>query len=724
MGTFSQVNSLQLPYCPASREKDRLINEIGGMSGMNAEIYILEHKWSRQEGLIDKRIFAIVAGTGAGKSTAMIYGLYKSLLLRRRGKKSILCTQPRVSLAATQPYNVARLFKDMHVGEELGYLTGSGGKIYARSDKSVVYCTTRILENYLLSFDPDKFGSHYPIIVIDEAHDQSIEMLTALRTAQQYVAKYHNQPWCPLFIITSATIDPLAYISYFGADPSSPYNTAFIAGYKEHAIEERYLELDQIAKVDGDAQILAIEETCKMVDMIAREQRTHTDILVFWTSSKEIKRFFDSLKIELEKRFSNRISSIQIASSYAEEEEPIVGGSDTVAIEEKWHVLCLPYTRFEVTNRAQSYELTYREHRPLEIKIVGATNTIEVGATLPNLYVAIDFARQLTRVAFPLMGREEMLSIPISEPIRIQRKGRVGRTGDGLYIGLYDIETKEHMMPSSPPSTLIGTSIPSSIYTMLIAKTLAQFKEMNGDPLIVGKLLGLKRIGCQLPVTDIVKQIQLLTPISMDSCIYVMAKLASLSLIDWNGSLTLLGLQTMMYRNLSLGEMFLRARLMNEMIHPVEIELFCRTVSDSLSRAEVTSDVDWKSVVMRFYPHATITYKDKPPMREDVIGIFRIVLSCFEKITNGSLDFGPSQHPKWGFFNNGEAKGVIYGALDAYPLHDTEGAFYAPLFADMNENQRSHLLASCNHALREATDRLFGRKVDLSSEETETKVLS
>lgn len=777
------------------------MNEIGGMTGIDAEVYILDRKWSRQEGLIDKRIFTIVAGTGAGKSTYMVYGLYKKMLLRRRGKKSILCTQPRVSLAMTQPYNVAHLFKDIHIGEEIGYVTGTGGKVFAREDKTIIYCTTRILENYILSLDPESFGSRYPIIVIDEAHDQSIEMLTALRTVQQFVIKFFNKPWCPLFIIASATIDPLAYVSYFKADPASPYNSAFVAGKSDYSLEERYLSSDQIEKAEGDSVTLAVEETRKIVEAIIKpteKPMTHTDILVFWTSGKEINRFFVALKSELESKLGQYLLSSPVSSSFAtvEEAEPLPlslaasstpssvstsskgntkrnevppiaeddalsktieespkgkGGKDgskgkeesgkgdkgdekkigerakeraEERTEEKWHVLYLPYTRLEVTNRAESYELTYREHRQHEIKIVGATNTIEVGATLSNLYAVIDCARQLTRISFPLMGREVMMSIPISEISRVQRRGRAGRTGNGIYIGLYDQDAKDHLMPTSPPSTLIGTSIPSSIYSMLTSKTLAQFKETSGDPLVVGKLLGLKRIGCKLPITDIIKHIQLLTPISMDSSIHVISKLISLGLVGWDGSLTMLGLQVMTYRNMSLGEAFLRAKLTSELIHPVEIELFCRTVSESVSRVEVSLDIDWKPVITRFYPKASFTFKDKPPVREDVIGAFRSILSCFDKVTTGSLDFSIPHHQKWGRFDYGEAKEVIYAALDAYPLRAIDGAFYAPLFSDSDEVGKSRIIAICTQALRETMDRVSGRKIDLPTEEGEVVVIS
>jgi len=797
--TFMQKDSLRLIYAPPSKEKEQLAAELGGKTGLDALIYLLGRKHSRQHDLLDSKFFTIVAGTGAGKSTTMVYGLYKNLILSRYGKKSLLCTQPRINLAIMQPYNLEHLFRDVHVGEELGYLTGSaGGKVYPKKDKSIIYCTTRILENSIKTLGAEKFGQRYPVVVIDEAHDQSIEMLMTLFTVKQYLADHHAKPYCPLFVVTSATIDPLLFIRYFGANAESPYNSAFIAGKSEHPLDERYLSTEVIQAAEEDAVKLAVGEVMKELAVITAASssssspsdgpplpRAQTDILVFWTSATEILRFFKALDaaITIEKTLS--IGTIHIASTLGPaatttttassastgrddtDADDIASETTVLAADRRWNILLLSYTSVVVTAKAESFELVYREQRPFEIKIIGATNAIEAGATLRNLHCVVDSARQLTRVVYPLLGRDVMLSLPISEVARMQRRGRVGRTGPGVYIGLYTEETKKSLLPSPPPSTLVGATLPSSIYNIVSNKTLDAFKETIGNPLVIGKLLGVKQAGCHLPITDIIQQIQLLTPISMDSCIQVMSRLVSLGLVDWDGSLTTLGIQVISFRGMSLGEAFLRSYLLGAIIHPFEVDLLCSTVSEAVSRTEIASEVDWKPIISRFYSKGVFTFKDRPPTREDVMDVIRRVLRCFDAFSaasssstasSSSSSSPPSHHsrwtdmqnliephPKWGRFKIGEARAVIYSALESHSGRVETGTFYAPLSSnedsvasstppstspspshpppprsDVSKGSyhRERVLSAFSSALREVTEKMGGkRKSAMQSED-------
>lgn len=742
MSVFNAVDTLQLAYCPPSREYDHLLGEIMGRKGLDAEAHILELKRKRQTGLIDACIYALVAATGTGKTTTMVYGLLKRMLARRTGKRVLLCTQPRVGLAITQPYNIEQLFPDMKVGRDVGYVTGSGGRIVPTEDKSIIYCTTQILQNYMLTMEPNKFGNHYPLVIIDEAHDSSIEMLTTLQTARRYLRNYHAEVWCPMFIVTSATIDPLVYLRYFGADPDSPYNSALVAGRQIHLITEKYLADEQIKAKEGKAIPLAVEETCAaIVEVLASSKGksetgdpitinpTHTDILVFWTSVGEIARFFDALKKEVSEAFPNIFLTINTEKKCEETttRKRRKKGEDSgdECKEKAWKIVYLSITRVDTVNQSANFQTLYEPQQPFEIKVIGATNVLESGANLPNLAYVIDYARQITPVVFPLAKKEAMLSLPISEFVRIQRRGRIGRTGPGTYVGLYDAEAKKQMFRSPPPSTLIGSNVPASVYTIIITKTLAQYKELAGGPQSLGKILSLKRIGYHLPPTDIMKEIQLLAPVSMDSSIQLMSKLTAMGLIEWDGSLTMIGLQVAAYKGLSIVEAFLRIILINKLIHPMDIELLCAAFSESLSRSELSVGLEWKPTISRFYPQATFSFKDKPPVIRDVMEVFKLVLTYFELISGEMRSTLPSvhleslqqEHKRWETLNTGEIKRAVFDALDNYPVHAAEGAFYETLYVDMPEEGKAVFIEKCEQALIEVDRRIEGRQVEIATEE-------
>ena len=378
----------------------------------------------------------------------------------------------------------------------------------------------------------------------------------------------------------------------------------------------------------------------------------------------------------------------------------------------RWRILLLTYTRLEVLNRAESYELTYRPQRPHEIRIIGATNAIEAGATLGHLLAVIDSGRILTRLTFPLQEKESMVSLPVATVSRIQRRGRVGRTGPGLYIGLYDEETKKAMHTAALPSTLVGSSVPSAVYEIITNKTLRRYQALVGTPGVIGKLLSLKKLGAHLPITDIVGQIQLLYPISVDTCLKTMSRLVDIGLIEWDGSLTLLGMQVSMYRGRSVGEVLLRAFLSNEAVHPFDIELLWKIVYSSLARAELASVVEWRSTMSRYYPYGSFTPKDSPPHVEEVVALVPEVMRVFEAFSSESYDetsVYKFTHPRWGHLNFGEVRETVYAALEAFNTNHEVGAFYVPLFIEKGVPEKEKEITAMIKAIKGVLSALIGR---------------
>ena len=115
------------------------------------------------------QVFILASETGSGKSTQipqlLVYDEYSSGL-------RVACTQPR-RLATTAL--AERVSEEMGVvlGQEVGYQIGGDKKVDQMKKKTrLAYMTEGVLLNRL---DSDKDLSEYACVVIDEAHERTVE---------------------------------------------------------------------------------------------------------------------------------------------------------------------------------------------------------------------------------------------------------------------------------------------------------------------------------------------------------------------------------------------------------------------------------------------------------------------------------------------------------------------------------------------------------------------
>ena len=115
------------------------------------------------------QVFILSSETGSGKSTqvpqALVYDEYASGL-------RVACTQPR-RLAATSLASRVALEMGVALGEEVGYQIG-GDRNIDQNDKTtrLSYMTEGVL---LLKHASDRDLSEYACIIIDEAHERTVE---------------------------------------------------------------------------------------------------------------------------------------------------------------------------------------------------------------------------------------------------------------------------------------------------------------------------------------------------------------------------------------------------------------------------------------------------------------------------------------------------------------------------------------------------------------------
>lgn len=101
------------------------------------------------------------ASTGFGKSTSFVYFLLANL------RFNVIVFVPRVSIAKNVAQYLEVAFKNLKMGENLGYITGSGS-IRPSHPKAITFITVQLLTNFVDGSDANRQDT---IFVVDEVHE-------------------------------------------------------------------------------------------------------------------------------------------------------------------------------------------------------------------------------------------------------------------------------------------------------------------------------------------------------------------------------------------------------------------------------------------------------------------------------------------------------------------------------------------------------------------------
>lgn len=320
----------------------------------------------------------IVAGeTGCGKTT-QLPKICLQAGLGIRGK-----------IAHTQPRRVAATSVASRIAEELNTPLGDFVGFSVRfSENSSQKTRVKLMTDGILlaELQSDPMLNQYEVIIIDEAHERSLNIDFLLGFLKGVLKK---RPELRV-IVTSATIDPDSFSKYFEGAP-----IVMVEG-RTYPVEVFYQPVETSDESENeDPTFLAIGDaidTCMATDS--------GDILIFSHGEQEIKNI---------DRFLNKrgLRNTKIYPLYAR-----LGIKDQQAI-------------FKTSN-----------HR----KIIIATNVAETSLTIPNIVFVIDIG---TARVSRYSQRTKIQQLPIekiSQASADQRKGRCGRICPGICIRLYSEE--------------------------------------------------------------------------------------------------------------------------------------------------------------------------------------------------------------------------------------------------------------------------------------------
>jgi ATP-dependent helicase HrpA len=350
--------------------------------------------------LLSKHQVIVVAGeTGSGKTTQ----IPKICLQAGRGVRGLIGhTQPRRIAARTVANRIAEELK-VKMGEAVGYQVRF-------SDQSSPNSLIKLMTDGILlaEIQRDRFLSAYDTLIIDEAHERSLNIDFLLGYLKNLLPQRPDLK----IIITSATIDVAKFSKHFNDAP-----VVEVSG-RSFPVEVIYNHPDDV-ETDRDQMIV------DCLQDIHSNQKAG-DVLIFLSGEREIRE-------------------VNLAIKRAQ-----LPHTEVVPL----------YARLSLAEQSKIFS----PHRGR--RIVLSTNVAETSLTVPGIRYVIDTGRaRVSRYSF----RTKVQRLPIeaiSQASANQRAGRCGRVADGVCYRLYSEEDFQGRPAFTDPE-IIRTNLAAVILQML-----------------------------------------------------------------------------------------------------------------------------------------------------------------------------------------------------------------------------------------------------------------
>lgn len=371
---------------------------------------------SREElmALIKENQVVVVAGeTGSGKTTQ----LPKICLELGFGSKGLIGhTQPRRLAARTVASRIAEELNTT-LGERVGYQVRFHDQVGDQTQIKLM--TDGIL---LAETQRDRFLEQYEVIIIDEAHERSLNIDFLLGYLNRILKR---RPDLKL-IITSATIDVQRFSKHFNNAPvlevsgrTFPVDMLYRPLHDNLEEDDRAVDLQQgiLAAVD---EVLTLDRS--------KQAGGPGDILIFLPGEREIRETAEALR-------KAELRDCEVMPLYA---------------------------RLSIAEQNRVFSGRSGQGR----RVVLATNVAETSVTVPGIGYVIDPG--LVRMSrYSYRAKVQRLPIePVSQASANQRAGRCGRVAPGTCIRLYSEEDFQSR-PAFTEAEIRRTNLASVILQML-----------------------------------------------------------------------------------------------------------------------------------------------------------------------------------------------------------------------------------------------------------------
>jgi len=411
-----QLSELQSVIERSERIADKRRRSIPSIS-YNPSLPITKYKDKIIRSIKQHQILIISGETGSGKTTQ----IPKFCLEAGRGIfGKIGCTQPR---------RIAAISVSGRISEELGEKIGKtvGFKIRFKDqgsrDSHIKIMTDGIL---LAETQRDRFLNGYDTIIVDEAHERSLNIDFILGILKSLLEKRKDLK----VIITSATIDTEKFSKAFHNAP-----VLEVSG-RLYPVEVKYLPESSDNKQKEEAAYT--EQAVKAVDRIYHESTTG-DVLIFMPTEQDIRETCDLIK-------GRHYKGITVLPLFA---------------------------------RLSAEEQTKIFKKTPDRKIIVSTNIAETSITIPGIRYVVDTGLARISSYSPRSRITSLPIVPISKSSADQRKGRCGRVENGICIRLFSAEDYE-----SRPLYILPEIRRANLADVILRMISLNLEEISKFPLI------------------------------------------------------------------------------------------------------------------------------------------------------------------------------------------------------------------------------------------------
>ena len=324
----------------------------------------------------ENQVVVVVGETGSGKTTQLTQYLHEDGYTK--GGMMIACTQPRRVAAMSVAKRVSEEL-DCRLGGLVGYAIRF--EDCTGPDTRIKYMTDGVLLRETLR---DSEADKYSVIIIDEAHERSLQTDVLLGLLRKIISRRRDLR----LIVTSATMNAEKFSGFFGSVP------VFTIPGRTHPVQVIYSKTVCEDYVDASVR--------QALNIHLGQPVEGGDILVFMTGQEDIEATCELL--------SERVAVAR-------------GGAPPLLI--------LPiYSQLPSDLQGRIFERA----PPGSRKCIVATNIAETSLTVDGITFVVDSGYTKVKVYNPRIGMDALQVVPISQAGANQRSGRAGRTAPGIAL--------------------------------------------------------------------------------------------------------------------------------------------------------------------------------------------------------------------------------------------------------------------------------------------------
>lgn len=345
------------------------------------DLPVYQQKSRILEMLSHNQVLVVESPTGSGKTTQL------PIILHEAGYTS------SGIIGVTQPRRIAALSVSEFISHQLGTpLPGLVGYKMRFEDKTDQSTRIKVMTDGILlqEMKLDPWLSKYSMIMVDEAHERSLNIDFILGLLKRVLAERHDFK----VIVSSATINTDMFSTYFDDCPV----------VKIDAITYPVTVLYDPPVIPARAGFLEAEEALleKITAITGRilDERREGDILVFLPGERSIKNCIGRLSRE---RWFSQLQVLPLYGRLAKEEQERV---------------------FDPPSRGKT-------------KIVISTNIAETSVTIDGITSVVDSGQAKLNFYNPHTYTSSLVEVPVSRASCNQRRGRAGRTREGSCYRLF-----------------------------------------------------------------------------------------------------------------------------------------------------------------------------------------------------------------------------------------------------------------------------------------------